>query len=60
MRRRPLSVPVPFATSLLYGTTRAQRRAALAADEPEALPWIAQAVTRLGTNLRVRARVSGS
>ncbi|ANW22538.1 pyridoxal phosphate-dependent aminotransferase [Streptomyces clavuligerus] len=37
-----------IATSLLYGTTPEQRHAALAADAPETLPWIASALTRLG------------
>ncbi|TDC25639.1 aminotransferase class I/II-fold pyridoxal phosphate-dependent enzyme [Streptomyces sp. 8K308] len=37
-----------IATSLLYGATRDQRQAALAAAEPETLPWIAPALTRLG------------
>lgn len=35
------------ATSLLYGTTAEQRTAALAAQEPETLPWIAAALARL-------------
>ncbi|MBB2910761.1 aspartate aminotransferase [Streptosporangium becharense] len=39
------------ATSLLYGATPGQRRAALSADEPETLPWIASALTRLGDEL---------
>ncbi|MBB6170701.1 aspartate aminotransferase [Nocardiopsis mwathae] len=35
------------ATSLLYGETEAQRYAALAADEPLALPWIREHLDRL-------------
>ncbi|MUL42503.1 pyridoxal phosphate-dependent aminotransferase [Streptomonospora sp. PA3] len=35
------------ATSLLYGDTDEQRRAALAADDPLALPWIAEHLDRL-------------
>ncbi|MFD5318597.1 pyridoxal phosphate-dependent aminotransferase [Streptomyces sp. NPDC127098] len=40
-----------IATSLLYGATARQRQAALAAEEPETLPWIAPALTRLGDAL---------
>jgi aspartate/methionine/tyrosine aminotransferase len=35
------------ATALLYGETDAQRSAALAAEQPCALPWIAASLTRL-------------
>jgi hypothetical protein len=34
------------ATSLLYGDTDEQRKAALAAPDPLALPWIAAALDR--------------
>jgi aspartate aminotransferase len=39
------------ATSLLYGTTAGQRRAALAHEAPETLPWIADAITHLRRSL---------
>jgi aspartate aminotransferase len=39
------------ATSQLYGDTNEQRHAALAADDPLVLPWIADAMTRLGSIL---------
>ncbi|MEV0963394.1 pyridoxal phosphate-dependent aminotransferase [Streptomyces sp. NPDC049910] len=40
-----------LATSLLYGTTPQQRRTALTAREPQALPWISHALTRLSAAL---------
>jgi aspartate aminotransferase len=40
------------ATSLLYGTSPQQRESALAAGQPETLPWIAHALNRLGDALR--------
>lgn len=39
------------ATSLLYGTTPEQRWTALASDEPERLPWIAESLAHLGDQL---------
>lgn len=42
-----------IATSLLYGTTTDQRDAALAADAPETLPWIAAAIAHLHHGLGV-------
>jgi aspartate aminotransferase len=35
------------ATSMLYGDTGAQRRAALNSDDPAAIPWIAASLARL-------------
>jgi aspartate aminotransferase len=35
------------ATGLLYGSTDEQREAALAADDPVALPWIAASLDRI-------------
>jgi aspartate aminotransferase len=40
-----------IATSLLYGDTPQQRWTALAASEPETLPWVAGNLTRLGAGL---------
>lgn len=40
-----------LATSLLYGDTDVQRYAALASDDPTALPWIRTHLDRLGTIL---------
>jgi len=40
-----------IATSLLYGTTTDQRDAALTADAPETLPWIASAIAHLHHSL---------
>jgi len=37
-----------LATGLLYGETEEQRETALAADDPLAVPWIADSLTRLG------------
>jgi aspartate aminotransferase len=37
-----------LATGLLYGETEEQRETALAADEPLAVPWIGDSLTRLG------------
>jgi hypothetical protein len=39
------------ATGLLYGDTDEQREAALAAADPVALPWIADALDRIGAML---------
>jgi aspartate aminotransferase len=41
-----------MATSLLYGADEEQRWAALAGDDPIALPWIRGALDRLGETLR--------
>lgn len=46
------------ATSLLYGDTAAQRQAALDADDPLAVPWIADSLARLGGVL-ARSRPAG-
>jgi len=43
-----INLTIRVATSLLYGTTVDQRRAALSAQEPEQLPWIAGALIHLG------------
>jgi hypothetical protein len=40
-----------IATSLLYGRNDAERRQALEADDPVRLPWIAEALDRLGSAL---------
>ncbi|MGB6453667.1 MAG: pyridoxal phosphate-dependent aminotransferase, partial [Streptosporangiaceae bacterium] len=45
---RASSLRLRLATGLLYGETREQREAALAAAEPLALPWINAAMTRFG------------
>ena len=42
------SLRLRLATGLLYGETRDQREAALAASDPLALPWISAAMTRFG------------
>lgn len=44
-----------MATSLLYGASDEQRWEALLADDPLALPWIADALERLGETLRALA-----
>jgi hypothetical protein len=44
-----------MATSLLYGSSDEQRWAALGAEDPVALPWIAGALERLGEALRALA-----
>jgi aspartate aminotransferase len=41
-----------MATSLLYGATDEQRWEALLTDDPVALPWIGEALERLGRTLR--------
>jgi aspartate/methionine/tyrosine aminotransferase len=43
----PAALRFRAATSLLYGETDAERRRALTAGDPVALPWIAGALTRL-------------
>ncbi|MDT0447093.1 pyridoxal phosphate-dependent aminotransferase [Streptomyces johnsoniae] len=43
----PRALRFRAATSLLYGETEAERRAALHGGDPLALPWIAAALTRL-------------
>ncbi|WP_067962762.1 pyridoxal phosphate-dependent aminotransferase [Nocardiopsis trehalosi] len=43
----PRALRMRVATSLLYGDTEAQRFAALAADDPVALPWIRAHLDRL-------------
>lgn len=45
------SLKLRAATSRLYGDTDEQRLAALAADDPTALPWIADRVDRIGEAL---------
>jgi aspartate aminotransferase len=42
----PEALRLRVATSLLYGETDEQRLAALAAEEPAGLPWIAAALDR--------------
>ncbi|MDA0567612.1 pyridoxal phosphate-dependent aminotransferase [Streptomonospora sp. S1-112] len=56
---------VRVASSLLYGDTEARRHAALAADDPVALPWIrahldrlSEVLERVGPGARTAARVS--
>lgn len=44
---RPGALRLRVATSLLYGETDEQRLAALAAERPTALPWIAASLDRL-------------
>jgi len=46
------ALTIRVATSLLYGTSPQQRESALAAGQPETLPWIAHALNRLGDALR--------
>ena len=48
----PSGLRFRMATSLLYGSNEEQRWAALGADDPVALPWIAGALERLGETLR--------
>ena len=48
----PSGLRFRMATSLLYGSNDEQRWAALGADDPVALPWIAGALERLGETLR--------
>jgi aspartate aminotransferase len=43
---RALSLRLRLATGLLYGETREQQEAALAASDPLALPWISGALTQ--------------
>lgn len=43
----PDALTLRIATSLLYGTTRDRRQSALASDDPQALPWIAQELGHL-------------
>jgi aspartate aminotransferase len=43
----PSSLRLRLATGLLYGDTDQQREAALAADDPLALPWISASLDRL-------------
>ncbi|WP_351233456.1 aminotransferase class I/II-fold pyridoxal phosphate-dependent enzyme [Streptomyces sp. NPDC002133] len=45
------SLTLRIATSLLYGATPQQRHTALTTAEPETLPWIAPALTRLSAAL---------
>jgi aspartate aminotransferase len=44
----PAALRCRIATSLLYGDTADRRREALASEEPAELPWIKQAIDRLG------------
>jgi aspartate/methionine/tyrosine aminotransferase len=44
---RPADLRLRLATGLLYGESDEQREAALAADEPLAVPWIAAALTAI-------------
>ena len=48
----PAALRFRMATSLLYGSTDEERWQALLADDPVALPWIADALERLGETLR--------
>ena len=48
----PAALRFRMATSLLYGADDEQRWAALASDDPVALPWIRGALDRLGETLR--------
>jgi aspartate aminotransferase len=48
----PAALRFRMATSLLYGNTDEERWQALLADDPVALPWIADALERLGETLR--------
>jgi len=48
----PAALRFRMATSLLYGATDEQRWEALLSDDPVALPWISEALERLGTTLR--------
>jgi aspartate aminotransferase len=47
----PRALRVRMATSLLYGATDDERHAALASDDPAALPWIRRSLDRLGAAL---------
>jgi aspartate aminotransferase len=51
----PRALRFRMATSLLYGASDEQRWEALLADDPLALPWIADALERLGETLRALA-----
>jgi aspartate aminotransferase len=51
----PSALRFRMATSLLYGASDEQRWEALLADDPLALPWIADALERLGETLRALA-----
>jgi aspartate aminotransferase len=44
---RPEALRLRLATGLLYGDSEAKQEAALAADDPLSLPWIASELTRL-------------
>ena len=48
----PAAMRFRMATSLLYGATDEQRWEALLTDDPVALPWISEALERLGRTLR--------
>jgi aspartate aminotransferase len=48
----PAALRFRMATSLLYGSTAEQRWEALLSDDPVALPWIREALDRLGATLR--------
>jgi aspartate aminotransferase len=47
----PAALRFRMATSLLYGSTAEQRWEALLSDDPVALPWIREALDRLGATL---------
>lgn len=47
----PAALRLRLATSLMYGDTAQQRQEALAADRPETLPWIADALDLIHTQL---------
>ncbi|TDQ01476.1 pyridoxal phosphate-dependent aminotransferase [Labedaea rhizosphaerae] len=47
----PAALRLRVATSLLYGETDAQREQALAAEDPLALPWIAEHLDRLAAGV---------
>jgi aspartate aminotransferase len=51
----PAALRFRMATSLLYGATVEQRWEALLSDDPVALPWIREALDRLGATLRALA-----
>jgi aspartate aminotransferase len=51
----PSVLTARVATSLLYGTTADERWAALEADEPEKLPWVAASLAKLRHELGVLA-----
>jgi aspartate aminotransferase len=48
----PAALRFRMATSLLYGATDEQRWEALLTDDPLGLPWISEALERLGRTLR--------